>query len=100
VWFQKIRVCLKELSNKSLERNKIDVGVRVEKLEFNLDAALLDKFQRTVSKNKTTKPNNRLRFTVSFILFLVSLFSLWHCGSGHGERRAAAEYFQKWRTRI
>jgi hypothetical protein len=59
--FQKIRVRLKELSNESLESNKIDVGVRVKKLKVDLDMALLNEFQRTISKKKNqNKANNRL----------------------------------------
>jgi hypothetical protein len=52
--FQKIRVCLKELNNKSLERNKIHVGVRVEELEVDLNSALLNEFQGQFQK-KTKK---------------------------------------------
>lgn len=50
--FQEIRVCLKELSNESFEGNKIYVGVGVEEFKVDLNAALLDKFQRTISKMK------------------------------------------------
>jgi hypothetical protein len=52
MWFQKIRVCLKELRNESLQSNRIDVGVRVEELEFDLDVALLNKFQQPTSKKQ------------------------------------------------
>lgn len=52
--FQKIRVCMKELDNKSLERNEVHLGVWVEEVEVDLNPALL-KFQpeRTIKKNKT-----------------------------------------------
>jgi hypothetical protein len=55
--FQKVRVCLKELSYEPLESNGIDVGVRVKELKFDLDVALLNRFQRATSKKKG---NNRL----------------------------------------
>jgi len=42
--FQKIRVCLKELDNKSLERNEVHLGVRVEEVEVDLNPALLNTF--------------------------------------------------------
>jgi hypothetical protein len=50
--FQKIRVGLKELDNKSLERNEVHVGVWVEEVEVDLNPALLKKFQRTIKKTK------------------------------------------------
>jgi hypothetical protein len=50
--FHKVRVCLKELSDQSLERKEIHVGVGVEELEVDLDTALLNKFQRIISNQK------------------------------------------------
>lgn len=50
--FQKIRICLKELSYEPLESNGIDVRVRVKEFEIDLDVALLSKFQRATSKPK------------------------------------------------
>lgn len=44
--FKEIGICLKELRDQSLEGNKINIGVRVEELEIELYAALLNKFQR------------------------------------------------------
>jgi hypothetical protein len=42
--FQKIRICLKELDNKSLERNEVNLGVWVEEVKVDLNSALLDSF--------------------------------------------------------
>lgn len=55
---QKIRVCMKELDNKSLERNEVHLGVWVEEVEVDLNPALLNRFQRTIKKQN--KDNNRL----------------------------------------
>ena len=76
--FQKIRVGLKELDNKSLERNEVHLGVWVEEVEVDLNTPLLNKIQRTISKKKKTK-DNRLWSTVPFVFFFMSLFSFWHC---------------------
>lgn len=48
--FQQIRVCMKELDNKSLERNEVHLGVWVEEVEVDLNPALLNKFQQTIKK--------------------------------------------------
>jgi hypothetical protein len=55
--FQKIRVCLKELDNKSLECNEVHLGVWVEevKVDLNCSALLVNKFQRTISKKRKRK---------------------------------------------
>jgi hypothetical protein len=53
--FQKIRVGLKELNNKSLERNEVHLGVWVEEVEVDLNPPLLNKIQRTISKKKKPK---------------------------------------------
>ena len=50
--FQKVRVCLKELSDQPLERKEIHVGVGVEEVEVDIDTALLNKFQRIISNQK------------------------------------------------
>lgn len=77
--FQKIRVCLKELDNKSFERNKVHLRVWVEKVKVDLNSAQLNKFQRSIWKNKKQKQdNNRLFSAVPFVLFFVFLFSFWH----------------------
>lgn len=39
-----IRICLEELSDKTLEGEEIYVRVGVKKLKVNLDATLLNKF--------------------------------------------------------
>jgi len=75
--FHKVRVCLKELSDQSLERKEIHVGVGVEELKVDLDTALLNKFQRIIS-NQKKKASNRLCFAPPFVLFLVLLFSFRH----------------------
>lgn len=58
MWFQKIRVCLKELDNKSLERNEVHLGVWVEKVKVDLNSRLLNK--ASVNFQKKKKDNNRL----------------------------------------
>ena len=75
--FHKVRVCLKELSDQSLERKEIHVGVGVEELKVDLDTALLNKFQRIIS-NQKKKASNRLCFAPPLVLFLVLLFSFRH----------------------
>jgi hypothetical protein len=39
---------LKELSDKPLESDEVDVGVRVKKFKVDLDTALLNEIQRMV----------------------------------------------------
>ena len=75
--FHKVRVCLKELSDQSLERKEIHVGVGVEELKVDLDTALRNKFQRIIS-NQKKKASNRLCFAPPLVLFLVLLFSFRH----------------------
>jgi hypothetical protein len=49
--FQKIRVCVEELSDQSLEGDEVYVGVWVEELKIDLDTGLLNKNQRMFSNN-------------------------------------------------
>ena len=49
--FQKVRVCLEELGDQSLEGNEVYLRVWVEKLKLDLDTALLNQNQRTISNN-------------------------------------------------
>lgn len=46
--FQKIRISLKELGNKSLESYKVHIRVWVKELEIDLNMALLNKIQETI----------------------------------------------------
>jgi len=61
--FQKIRVCLKELDNKSLERNEVNLRVWVEEVKVDLNSALPNKasvnnFQK--KKKRTTTVSDPL----------------------------------------
>jgi hypothetical protein len=49
--FQKVRVCLEELSDQSLEGDAVYIRVWVEKFEIYLDTALLNNNQRMISSN-------------------------------------------------
>lgn len=87
---QEIRICLKELSNESFEGNKIYVGVRIKKIEFDLDAALLDMLQRTVSKRKKESQQPSLIHCLLRPLPCVLVFALalWIVGTESGPPRS------------
>jgi hypothetical protein len=57
--FQKIRVCLKELDDKSLERDEVHLWVWIEEVKVDLNPALLNKFQRAnnFKKKKRQQPS-------------------------------------------
>jgi hypothetical protein len=76
--FQKVRVCLEELSDQSLEGNAVYIRVWVEKFEIYLDTALLNNNQRMIS-SKDNKKSNRLCVATPFVVVIVALSSLWHC---------------------
>jgi hypothetical protein len=81
--FQKVRVCLEELSDQSLEGDAVYIRVWVEKFEIYLDTALLNNNQRMVSSNDN-KESNRLCVATPFVVVIVALSSLWHCSKIDG----------------
>ena len=74
--FQNVRVCLEELGDQSLEGNEVYLRVWVEKLKLDLDTALLNQNQRTISNNDKKGSHNRLFFAPFFVVVVVVLSSL------------------------
>jgi hypothetical protein len=96
VRIQEIRICLKELSNESFEGNKIYVGIRVKKLELDLDVALLDKLQRTIIYKKESQQPSLIHCLLRLVL--VFALALWIVGTESGPPRSLP--FGGSRTRI
>jgi hypothetical protein len=69
--FQKIRVCLKELDNKSFECNEVHLGVWVEEVKVDLNPALLNEFQQTISKNKKQRQPSLIRCPLRPLLYVL-----------------------------
>ena len=72
--FQKVRVCLEELNNKSLECNEVHLGVWVEKVKVNLNLALLNKSQRAISKKKKERQPSLIRCPLRPLLYVLVFF--------------------------
>jgi hypothetical protein len=85
---QKVRICVEELGDQSLEGDEVYVGVWVEKLKLDLDTALLNRNQRMIPRTK--KVGDRLCFAAPFVVVTVTvvLSSLWHKKRGSWSRGA------------